>query len=221
MSVSVQIPVFVRVLWRWLRAPVWLAIGAILGFLAPYLVYLDAQVRDRFDALSWDLPSRVYARSLELRPGSPMSAEALLLELDAARYTVEAAARTPGTFAQEGSHFIIARRAFADTNGREPIRRISLTLNAGAVSELIDADSKKPLTTARLDPARIATLYGPAQEERRIARLEQLPPLLVTGLQAVEDRDFAQGRLTQLEAALDGAAVITEATYEMVKKKLS
>ncbi|HEX6834100.1 MAG TPA: penicillin-binding protein 1B [Rudaea sp.] len=181
----------VRLIWRWLRAPVWLALGLGVGFLAPYLVYLDSQVRQRFDALSWDLPSRIFARALELRSGAPMTAEALLIELDAARYTVDAAARTPGTFAQDGAHFVIARRAFSDTESREPARRIELTLSANRIAELSDADSKKPLAVARLDPARIATLYGPAQEERRIARLEQLPPLLLTGLQAVEDRDFA------------------------------
>ena len=40
-------------------------------------------------------------------------------------------------------------------------------------------------------PARIATLYGQQQEERRLVRIEEVPELLVTGLQAVEDRDFA------------------------------
>ena len=40
-------------------------------------------------------------------------------------------------------------------------------------------------------PARIATLYGQKQEERRLVRIEEVPELLVTGLQAVEDRDFA------------------------------
>ncbi|EQD64321.1 penicillin-binding protein 1B, partial [mine drainage metagenome] len=32
--------------------------------------------------------------------------------------------------------------------------------------------------------------YGAHQEEREVVHLRQLPPLLVTGLQAVEDRDF-------------------------------
>src|SRR6185437_3182006 len=38
--------------------------------------------------------------------------------------------------------------------------------------------------------ARIAALYGAEQEERQVVQLDELPPLLVTGLQAVEDRDF-------------------------------
>jgi len=53
-----------------------------------------------------------------------------------------------------------------------------------------DAATKKRLDSARLDPARIATLYGNSEEERRLVRLEEVPPLIVSGLQAVEDRNF-------------------------------
>ena len=173
-----------------MRIPFWLALGVCLGFLGPYLVYLDGQIRSRFDDLSWDLPSRVYARPLELKVGTPLSNESLVLELEAARYNADGAGKVPGTYAQAGPRFTISRRAFADASGREPQRRIAVTLAANSVSTLADADSNAPLDHARLDPARIATLYGAEQEERRIARLDQLPPLLVAGLQAVEDRDF-------------------------------
>src|SRR5207344_355608 len=117
-------------------------------------------------------------------------AESLLLELEAARYNADGVGKVPGTFAQAGARFTISRRAFADASGREPQRRIAVTLAANSVSALADADSTAALDHARLDPARIATLYGAEQEERRIARLDQLPPLLVAGLQAVEDREF-------------------------------
>jgi penicillin-binding protein 1B len=181
---------FVCVVWRFLRIPFWLALGVCLGFLGPYLVYLDGQIRSRFDDLSWDLPSRVYARPLELKVGMLLSAESLVLELEAARYTADGVGKVPGTYAQAGSRFTIARRAFADASGRETQRRIVVTLASNSVSALADADSAAALDHARLDPARIATLYGTEQEERRIARLDQMPTLLVAGLQAVEDREF-------------------------------
>jgi penicillin-binding protein 1B len=58
------------------------------------------------------------------------------------------------------------------------------------VSRLVDADSGVALSKIRLQPARIATLYGALEEDRRFVRLGEVPPLLVAGLQAVEDRDF-------------------------------
>jgi penicillin-binding protein 1B len=179
----------VRLVWRWVRIPFWLGAGTALGFLGPYLIYLDTQVRSRFDDLSWDLPSRVYARPLDLRAGAPMNAKALAIELDAARYTKSSDAKLPGTYAATGDRFVIARRSFVDAQGRDPARRFVVTLASGAVASLTD-DRNAPLDRARLDPARIATLYGAEQEERRVVKLDQLPPLMVAGLQAVEDRDF-------------------------------
>lgn len=176
--------------WRVLRAPILLLGGAVLGFVLPYVVYLDGQVRARFDDLSWQIPSRVLARPLELAPGTPLNAEALQLELEASRYSLDADARTPGTYARNGARFTIARRPFGALEGRVVAQRFALTIAGGRVATLNDADSGKSLTQARLDPARIATLYGAQQEERRVVQLEQLPTLLVGGLQAVEDRDF-------------------------------
>ena len=126
----------VRFLWRLLRVPFWLALGFAAGFLPLYLTHLDRQLRSRFDDFSWDLPSRVYARPLELRVGMPMSTEALLLELDAARYAADPGAKAPGTFFQNGTRFVIARRAFVDADGRQQQRRIGLTLSANGVTTL-------------------------------------------------------------------------------------
>jgi penicillin-binding protein 1B len=181
---------FFWALWRWFRAPVLLGFGMLLGFLAPYCLYLDHQLRERFDDLSWQIPSRVLARPLPLAPSQPLTINALLLELEAARYRADADARVAGTYARNGSRFVIARRPFVGLDGKVAAKRIALTIESGRITNLSDADSGKPLAQAELDPARIATLYGTQQEERRVVQLEQLPTLLVTGLQAVEDRDF-------------------------------
>jgi penicillin-binding protein 1B len=179
-----------RAIWRVVRIPFWLGLGVAIGFLVPYVFYLDREVRSRFDDLSWQFPSRVYARPLELAPGSPMNAQALGVELDAARYTEDAAARAPGTFHREGDRYTISRREFIYLDGRERARRIVLTLDKGRIATLADADSKAPIDRVRLDPARIATLYGQSQEDRRVIALGEVPLLLLSGLQAVEDRDF-------------------------------
>ena len=180
----------VRFLWHWLRVPFWFGLGFAIAFGVPYTVYLDGQVRARFDDLSWETPTRVYARPLELAPGEPLDATTLRLELDAARYDEVIGARQPGTFMRDGDRFIIARRTFISLEGMEKTRRVEVVLLRSRVSTVRDIDTGETLARFRLDPARIATLYGAEQEERRVAKLGQMPPLLVFGLQAVEDRDF-------------------------------
>ena len=181
---------WIRAIWRLLRIPFWLGTGVAIGFLVPYVWLLDAAVRSRFDDLSWQFPSRVYARPLELARGQPLNANALMAELSAARYDEDASARTPGTWRRDGERYTISRREFIYLDGRERARRVTATLDQGRVAALVDADTGAALERARIDPARIATLYGQAQEDRRVVALGDVPPLLLSGLQAVEDREF-------------------------------
>lgn len=167
-----------------------LAVAALLlGFLIPYMLYLNHQVGERFGKLRWQVPTRVYARPLTLRDGLAMDAQTLKTELDAASYHGGDGKRA-GTYARNGSRWHISSRGYNDVDGRVAPARLEVTLSGGEVIAIRDLGSRKALRSARLDPARIATLYGQQQEERRLVRIEEVPELLVTGLQAVEDRDF-------------------------------
>ena len=167
------------------------AAGLGLGFLIPYTLYLNHQVGERFGQLRWQIPTRVYARHLALRPGVAMDAQTLKTELDAAAYRDDGAGVRPGSYARNGGRWLIASRGFFDVDGTVSARRIEVVLSGGRVASVRDAARRESLKVARLDPARIATLYGQQQEERRLVQIEEVPELLVTGLQAVEDRDFA------------------------------
>jgi penicillin-binding protein 1B len=180
-----------RAAWRRLRAPAWLGLGFAVGFGVPYGLYLDRLVQARFAEYTFEQPSRVYARPLLLRAGEPLSAEALLLELSAARYrVVDVPPMAPGTYRRDGARFEIATRAFRGAQGPVPARRLVVALSGGRIRAVTDADTGKPVPAAFLDPARIATLYGPRQVERRFVPASEVNPLLVATLQAVEDRDF-------------------------------
>jgi penicillin-binding protein 1B len=181
---------FARLAWRWLRIPFWVVLGLGLGFLLPYTLILNKRVQDRFNDLVFAVPTRVYARPLELAQGVPMSPSALELELTFAGYTHDASGKVPGSWTRNGSRYVISSRGYAGPDGGELPKRIRVTLGKGQVDAVADATSGEPIKLAHLDPARIATVYGAQQEERRIVRLADVPPLLVEGLQAVEDRDF-------------------------------
>jgi penicillin-binding protein 1B len=179
--------------WRFLRGPFWLGLGLLLGFAFPWLAWLDHEVRQRFAALEHHEPSRVFARPLRFAPGLPLAADSLLLELDAARYSREPNAPRPGTFDRDGERFLIHRRPFSDGDGERPAQRFGVRLQERRIADLRDADGRA-LTETWLDPARIATLHDGRAEERRPLRLEQVPTLVLTTLQAVEDREFKHHR---------------------------
>ena len=165
------------------------AIGLGLGFLIPYTLYLNHEVGERFGQLRWQIPTRVYARPLDLAPGLTLDANTLKTELDAAAYLAGDGSR-PGTYSHNGARWLISSRGYDDVGGAVPARRVEIVLSGGRVASLRAVPGKQALKSSRLDPARIATLYGQQQEERRLVRIEEVPELLVTSLQAVEDRDF-------------------------------
>ena len=180
---------WLRTSWRSLRIPFWIAFGLFFGFFMPYTLVLNHRVQSRFEDLVFSVPTRVFARPLVLAAGTPMTAAMLKLELDFARYTHDDQGQRPGSWSRDGDDWIISSRGYTGINGPVAPRRVRVLLGAGEVIAVRDLATGEPVV-AHLDPAQIATLYGARQIDRRIVHLAQVPPLLVTGLQAVEDRSF-------------------------------
>jgi penicillin-binding protein 1B len=180
-----------RFRWRtWLVRGVLLAVGLALGVGVPVFWALDKQVRAQFEQLSWQEPTRVYARPLRLEPGQRLDVATLELELSAAGYG-KGGGEVPGNYSLDGNRVRIATRSFTDMDGPQPARKLEVALASGRIASVTDRGTGKPAESARVDPARIATLYGGnVQEERRLVQLKDVPPLMVAGLQAVEDRNF-------------------------------
>ncbi len=79
-----------------------LVAGVCLGLLVPWTAYLNYQVTTEFEGRKWDLPSRVYARALDLYPGLPITLDDLELELSIARYLRKTNADRPGLYSVSG-----------------------------------------------------------------------------------------------------------------------
>jgi len=179
-----------RFLYRWLRAPAWLFFGVMLGFGIPYFWHIDRMVQAGFASLTYELPSRVYARPLRLERGQRMDVATLKLELAAARYAESDSVTEPGTYAARDAGFEIATREFVDGDGRHRAARLFVALSRGRVGRIEELGGGTELESALIDPARIATLYGKSRQERKLVKLDEVPPLFVKTLLAVEDSNF-------------------------------
>ncbi|MCU0988238.1 MAG: penicillin-binding protein 1B [Xanthomonadales bacterium] len=166
--------------------------GVLLGLLVPWVAYLDHQVRTEFEGRKWDLPSRVFARSLDLYAGAPLSLKDLEVELRVSGYHRVGQAARPGQYRVSGSTVEIHRRPFEFPDGAEAAQRIEVRFAGPSIARVRDAQQGADLDLARLDPAEIASIYPLQKEDRTLVDIERVPPLLVTGLQAVEDRHFKQ-----------------------------
>ena len=176
-----------------------LLIGIGIGILVPWLLYLDVAVTSAFDGRKWDLPSRVYARALNLYSGQPMRVDYLVEELRAAGFTESSSVDQPGEYSRRGNRFVIYNREFPFEDGKQPAFRFTVRLDGTAVTELAGAEGNS-ISLVRLNPAEIASIYPLHNEDRSIVTLGEVPQLLVSGLQAMEDRQFKHHHGVELKS---------------------
>jgi len=173
----------------WLKISLLLVASCLLA-LALYVLYLDRVVQDKFEGKRWSVPSRVYARALELYPQQLLTADSLLAELKLVGYQPSADGLAPGTYLRNGKQFRVTTRAFRHWDSVEPGRSVSLNFDNKQLTTLVDAVTDEPLTLIRLEPMLIGIVHPNHREDRILVRLDELPPKLVVALQAIEDRKF-------------------------------
>lgn len=162
----------------------------LLGAAGVHMWHLDQAIRAQFEGRRWALPTRVYARPLELYVGQPLTAAGFEAELAELRYRPTPQAAEPGTYRRDGEVFDVATRPFLFWDGPEPSRKVRVAFSAGAVSSLVAYPDDKDVPLLRMDPVEIAGIYPSHGEDRVLVKLEDWPPLLASALMAVEDRKF-------------------------------
>ena len=211
---------------RLLRSLAWrLLIIAALAF-AGYLLHLDMKIRARFEGRQWSLPAHVLAAPVELYEGRVLSPEAFAAHLERLGYRFVRTVRRPGEAARNGRRFELHTRGFAFWDGKEPARRLRVRFDARRIAKLTTPDGT-PVALVRLEPEPIASLYPGRNEDRELVRLEEVPPLLIKALIAVEDRSFLRhhgisprGILRALVANLRAGGVVqggSTLTQQLVK----
>ncbi|WP_245601058.1 penicillin-binding protein 1B [Marinobacterium jannaschii] len=158
---------------------------------AGVLVYLDAQIRLKFEGKRWALPAKVYARPLELYPGALLSRDQLKQELKGLGYRFVRRASEPGTVEWASSRARLYTRGFSFPDGTEASRRILLQFSGNRVASIRD-DQGQSVPILRLEPILVGGIYPKDNEDRDLIRLDQAPHYLAEALVAVEDRDFYQ-----------------------------
>ncbi|MBV1892101.1 MAG: transglycosylase domain-containing protein, partial [Gammaproteobacteria bacterium] len=162
-----------------------LAIGLVA------LVVLDYRLTSRFSGNKWSLPSHVYSRALELYEGLELSRDGLVWELEKLGYRRVATLNAAGQYRLQGRRIDVHSRAFEFWDESKAAQTFTLTFQGSQLSRL-RTQQGAPLALVRLEPLRIGGIYPAHLEDRLPVRLEELPPLLVEGLIAVEDRNFYQ-----------------------------
>ncbi|MDH5378512.1 MAG: penicillin-binding protein 1B, partial [Gammaproteobacteria bacterium] len=143
-----------------------------------------------FEGKRWEVPSRVYARPLELYTGRQISSQHLIEELEALRYRRFVSAEQPGTYKRVGNQFTIHLRPFEFHDGFRNAAQVTVTIENERVTRLIDENTQSKLELIRFDPLFIGGIYPDKNEDRVLIRYQDTPRLLIDTLIAVEDKQY-------------------------------
>ena len=172
--------------WFW-----WFQIAIIfLLCFAAYVIWLDHRISTEFEGKRWALPARVYAQPTELYAGLKISRQELVQELNALGYLAVRHLSGSGQYQLEGDSIRIAKREFKFWDGKENSRKILITFSNNQISAIKDISNSLTIPVERLDPLLIGKVYPEHNEDRVLVEYENVPPLLIDALIAVEDRNF-------------------------------
>ncbi|TNF91435.1 MAG: penicillin-binding protein 1B, partial [Gammaproteobacteria bacterium] len=155
-----------------------------------YLGYLNHLINTRFEGDTWALPSRVYARALELYPGLALSREQIEYELGLSSYLPVETEPLPGQYRRLGASIELHARAFDFSGELQAARLLQVFFENGQIAALTDSVSGADLPLFRLPPVIIGSYYPDNDEDRLLLAADEVPQRLVDALIAVEDRRF-------------------------------
>ena len=158
--------------------------------LAIYTVHVSSMVTEKFEGKRWAVPARVYARSMELYAGAPVSSDRLRSELRMLGYREEPQADRTGTWTQNGDRLFVNSRPFTFWDGEEPARSLDVRFKGDRVVSLRERGSGTEVDLVRFEPLEIGSIYPSHNEDRIILGYHQIPEMLEQTLLAIEDRRF-------------------------------
>ncbi|MEZ8188960.1 penicillin-binding protein 1B [Vibrio sp. 1F279] len=166
-----------------------LALAALLLFVG---IYLDSVVKQRFEGQLFDLPTVVYARVLDLSPGTAVSLVQVKNKLDVLNYRKVNSPRHPGEYSSSSTKIEMIRRPFEFVDGPEADRHVMLHFNGNELTRIQSLEKKGDMGYLRVEPKMLGMLEKSNDEQRLFLKRNQFPEVMVDALLATEDRSFYQ-----------------------------
>ena len=167
----------------------------IVGFVAlmGFTAYLDITIRKQFEGKKWALPAHVYTRPLELYIGQHFDRQVVEEELMELGYSQHDNIDRVGRYRFTANELVIHQREFRFWDGLREQQLIRLRLTGDVIRDIkVTPREGDSFSTeiVRLEPRLFGSVSPMSHEDRTLLRLEDVPPVLVEGLIANEDRAF-------------------------------
>ncbi len=185
------------------------ALWIVIVFLG-YWLWLDREVVRAFENKRWSLPATVFARPLELYPGTRISPERLNRTLSRLGYAKTDAPRSRGQFSVAIEQIEVKTRGFPYWDIPEPERHAVISFADDRVTDIVDGGTSQRIDLMRLEPPEIGRINPRRYEDRKLLAYNDIPQQFIDALVAVEDRRY----FTHLGVDLKGLARAMWANFQ-------
>jgi penicillin-binding protein 1B len=152
-----------------------------------YYLRYSVMVERRLQGERFLVPSRIYARPLELRPGLPTSVPQLTKIMNGLNYEQKwDIPLQPGQFAIGNTALVMHPRHGTGA----PEETIVVNIEKDRIKDIRGTESKRGFSSLRLEPELISYLFDETREKKRMVRYAELPEHLIKAVLAIEDRRF-------------------------------
>lgn len=157
-----------------------------------YYIHLSNWAEQQFSRTQkWNLASKVYSDAEYLYPGVNLPARKLIAKLGRLGYrNAGGEVKGPGEYSATADHLDIYLHDFAypmESFTGFPVR---IHINGAVISRLVNLTSNQDLTTVRLEPELVASIFDAHQEDRTIVSLQDVPQKLLESIIQIEDERF-------------------------------
>lgn len=140
----------------------------------------------------WNLASKVYSDAEYLYPGVNLPSRKLIAKLGRLGYrnVSPAEVKGAGEYNATPDHLDIYLHDFSyplETFTGFPVR---IHINGAVISRLINLTTQQDMTTVRLEPELVASIFDASQEDRTIVSLQDVPQKLLESIILIEDERF-------------------------------
>ncbi len=161
-------------------------------------VYLDSIIKNEFRQQAWDIPAKVYARSLVFTLGQELNIDSLKQELQLLGYRKKIKALAGGEYEIYGNQnskqtLVIRTRPFSFWDGKLASQSIQITIANSLITQLINFSTKSNLNYVRLEPLSLGDIQLTSRnnfEDRQLIKLSDLPSNFIQTLLVMEDASF-------------------------------
>jgi penicillin-binding protein 1B len=155
--------------------------------------YLDVKIRKQFEGQKWALPAHVYTRPMELYVGQQLDLQQVEAELLELGYQVRQDIQRVGSYKITADSLEIHQREFRFWDGLQSQQQLRISLRDQQITNIDVGGANSParkIEIVRLEPRLFGSVSPMSHEDRSLLKLEDVPPVLIKALIAIEDRQF-------------------------------